>query len=195
MNILRAIMLGLDDENAFRSGLLSKLTLLSNLQETRHRDLLSALHTLQQRMQVMSATTSDLDTSISQIVSDNAALKAQIDAAPAAIATLVATAIAKQATMGVTPAQLQTLTDLHTVLGGETEQLKQALAGVAPPPPAVTPPAVTPPVITPPVITPPATPPAPTVDPATGLPIPAVTPPPPLPPGSTVNPATGLPTG
>ena len=180
MNFLRAILLGLDDEDAFRTSLLGKLAALGASQDVRQRDLLAALNLLQQRVEIMSNTTTDLDTSIATLIADNAALQTEVLAAPAAIATLVATAVAKQVGLGVTPAQLQSLADLHTALGGETTQLQQALAGTAPPPP----------VVTPPVVTPPA---PPTVDPTTGLPIPVVTPPGGTPPTGTVDPTTGLP--
>ena len=180
MNILRAILLGLDDEDAFRTALLAKLTLLGNSHDVRQRDLVAALNLLQQKVDIMSSTTTDLGTSIATLIADNAALQTEVAGAPAAIATLVATAVAKQVGLGVTPAQLQSLADLHTALGGETAQLQAALAGTAPPPPVVTPPVVT-------------TPAPPTVDPTTGLPIPVVTPPGGTPPTGTVNPVTGLP--
>ncbi len=112
---------------------------------------------------IMSISTGSLDTSIQQLIADNATLKSSVDAAPAELATLVAAAIAKQVSVGVTPAQMQSLFDLHTALGGETAQLTAALAG--------TPPVVTPPVTTTgpagmgtaPVVTPAPNPTAPTV--------------------------------
>ena len=183
MDLLRIILHALaaneallSDEAAFRAETHKSLAGLTNSASIQR----SLLQELNRKVEAMSAATSDLGTSISQIVSDNAALKAQIDAAPAAIATLVATAVAAQVSLGVTPDQLKILTDLHTVLGGETEQLKNALAGTPPPPPVVTPPVMT-------------TPAPPTVDPTTGLPIPVVTPPGGTLPTGTVDPATGLP--
>mgnify|MGYP000173198232 CR=1 FL=1 len=160
MNFLRAILLGLDDEDAFRTSLLGKLAALGASQDVRQRDLLAALNLLQQRVEIMSNTTTSLDTSIATLIADNAALQTEVAGAPAAIATLVATAVAAQVGLGVTPAQLQSLADLHTALGGEATQLQQAMAGTAPQLPVVTPPG------TPPVpVTPPAPPSAPPVTP------------------------------
>ena len=180
MNILRAILLGLDDEDAFRTALMAKVTLLGASQDARQQDLLAALNLLQQKVNIMSSTTTDLDTSIATLIADNAALKALILSAPSQIATLVATVVATQVGLGVTPTQLQSLADLHTALGGEMTELEQSLAGTAPAPPVVTPPVVT-------------TPAPPTVDPTTGLPIAVVTPPGGTPATGTVDPTTGLP--
>lgn len=74
-------------------------------------------------------------TSIDTLIADNVALKAAVDSAPAAIATLVAAALAGAVSAGATPAQLQQLADLHTALGGEAAQLTAALAGTPPMPP------------------------------------------------------------
>jgi len=90
---------------------------------------------------IMSSTQTSLDTSIQQLIADNETLKTEIAGAPAAVATLLATAIAAQVSVGVTPAQMQSLSDLHTALGGEQAQLTAALAG--------TPPVVAPPVVAP----------------------------------------------
>jgi hypothetical protein len=100
--------------------------------------ILAKLHIIKEKVDAMSDA---LSTSIATLVADNVALQAEIAAAPAAIATLVATAIANQAAAGVTPAQMQSLADLHTALSGDTAQLTAALAGTPPAPPVVTPPA------------------------------------------------------
>lgn len=95
------------------------------------RDILAAMADLKTEMQTMSQS---LQSSIDLLIADNTALKAAVDAAPAAIATLVATAIAGAASQGATAAQLQSMADLHTALGGETSVLQAALAGTAPAP-------------------------------------------------------------
>jgi septal ring factor EnvC (AmiA/AmiB activator) len=96
----------------------------------------AALQTLIQKVEAMS---SSLNTAIATLVADNAQLQADIAAAPASIAALIATAIAGQANSGVSAAQMQALTDLHTALGGDHTQLMSALAGtppvIEPPPP------------------------------------------------------------
>ena len=169
MNILRAIMLGLDDESAWRAELHERMLHIEAAANARHRASIAALTNLQLKVNTMSDAQSSLSTTIATLIADNVTLKAAVDSAPAAIATLVATAVAAQVGLGVTPAQLQSLADLHTALGGETTQLQQALAGTAPPPPP------------PPVVTPPAPPPVPgATDPATGLPVTTPPAPPPV---------------
>jgi uncharacterized protein YaaN involved in tellurite resistance len=97
--------------------------------------ILAAVQTLKQQVSQMSGS---LDTSIATLIADNATLKADIDAAPASIATLLAAAIAGAINTGATAAQLQSLADLHTALSTDHTQLTAALAGT---PPVVTPPA------------------------------------------------------
>ena len=169
MNILRAVMLALEEEAENLAGLHKQMQHLDAASAGRHCVVMAALTELQRKVNTMSDTQASLDTAIASLIADNATLKAAVEGAPAAIATLVANAIAKQVTVGVTPAQLQSLAELHTALGGEATQLQQALAGTAPQLPVVTPPG-TPPV---PVTTPaPAPAPAPgTINPATGLPV------------------------
>ena len=91
--------------------------------------ILGHLHHITESIRTMSGS---VQTSIDQIIADNAELKAAVDGAPAAIAALIAKAIADQANAGVTPAQMQSLADLHTALGGELAQLNAALAGTPP---------------------------------------------------------------
>jgi hypothetical protein len=91
--------------------------------------ILAAVNDLRTEIASMSQT---LQGSIDTLIADNVALKAAVDGAPAAIATLVAAAIAAAATAGATPAQLQAMADLHTALGGETAELSAALAGTPP---------------------------------------------------------------
>jgi hypothetical protein len=114
-----------------RELLLSLLTPM-RLQQT---EILEQLRTLNQKVTLMSGT---LDTDIAQLVADNAQLQAEVAGAPAAIATLVATAIAGATNLGATAAQLQSLADLHTALGGANSQLQTALTGVPPAPPVAT---------------------------------------------------------
>lgn len=90
----------------------------------------AVLRTLIQKVTTMSET---LDQAIAALQADNAQLKADIAAIPAAIATQIADAIAAQSAAGVTPEQMQALTDLHTALVSEHTDLQAALT---PPPPA-----------------------------------------------------------
>jgi hypothetical protein len=96
--------------------------------------IVTLITTLSQKVTTMSGA---LDVSIAQLIADNATLKADIDAAPASIATLLAAAIAGAINTGATAAQLQSLADLHTALSTDHTQLTAALAGT---PPVVTPP-------------------------------------------------------
>lgn len=90
-----------------------------------------ALTLLVQKVSRMSTT---LDSAIAQLQADNAALKAEIDAAPAKIATQIAAAIAAATNAGVTPAQLQSLVDLHTAFSADSAELTAALSGTSPTP-------------------------------------------------------------
>ena len=93
MNILRAIMLGLDDESAWRAGLHERLLHIDATANARHRASIAALTNLQLKVNIMSDTQASLDTAIATLVSDNVVLKAAVESAPAAIATLARKAL------------------------------------------------------------------------------------------------------
>lgn len=130
LEIKHTLTIGADDRLA---RLLEKLTIPA----ASICEILTRIDEIDQGIVTMS---DKLQASIDTLIADNAQLQTDVAEAPASIAALVAAAIAAQANAGVTPAQLQSLVDLHTALGGANTQLKAALAGTPP----VIPPSPTP---------------------------------------------------
>jgi ABC-type transporter Mla MlaB component len=90
----------------------------------------------------MEAKMSALDDAITQLQSDVANLTTVDQSAMALItgfATQLAAAVAAAAAAGASPAQLQSLTDLHTAIVAQDTSLAAAVAAGTPPVPAPTP--------------------------------------------------------
>jgi hypothetical protein len=99
--------------------------------DPRLNEILSYVRMILEGVTTLSGTTSQLDNDIQQLKQDVAALTSTVQAAVTLIGGFAAQllqATQQAASAGATPEQLQSLTDLHTVIAAETQSLAQAVA-------------------------------------------------------------------